>query len=203
MKLLVDTDIFCKLGISELLSRAIEILGADIAECGRLAALPYMLKKGGLTTVYDSQKCEDLIPVAQSMSVVSVVDDLWLDKLTHVQSIDIGEAQLFAAGAESGLIVMTGDKRALRALKNIPDFPDALAGQIVVTEAILIALCDKFGSDEIRRCVQDLAESDKMVQICFSAGISDPLDGLLSYYSDLEHELAPMVLWNPRPEGQS
>ena len=202
MKLLVDTDIFCKLGISELLPRAIELLGADITECGRLAALPHMLKRGNLTTTYGSQKCEDLLPVAQSMSVVDQFDDDWLDKLAQVQSIDIGEAQLFAAAAESGVIVITGDKRALRALKDIPDFPDALAGRIVVMEAILIALCDKFGSDEVRHCVQELTASDKMVQICFSSGVSDPLEGLMSYYADLKVELDPLALWNPRP-GQS
>ena len=202
MKLLVDTDIFCKLGISELLKRAIELLGADVTECGRLAALPHMLKRGSLTTTYGSQKCEDLLPVAQSMSVVDQFDDVWLDKLTQLQSIDIGEAQLFAAGAESGLIVMTGDKRALRALKNIPDFTDSLTGRIVVMETILIALCDTFGSDEVRRCVQDLTASDKMVQICFSSGVSNPIEGLMSYYADLKVELNPLILWDPRP-GQS
>ena len=203
MQLLVDTDIFCKLGISQLLLKSIELFGVDITECGRLTALPYMLKKGSLTTTYGSQNCEYLIPVAQSMSVVDQIDDAWLDMLIQVHSIDIGEAQLFAAGAQSGLIVMTGDKRALRALKDVPNYPDALAGRIVVMETILIALCDKFGSDEVRRSVKVLAESDKMVQICFSSGVSDPLDGLLSYYNDLRGELNPIVLWNPRPEGQS
>ena len=161
-----------------------------------------MLKRGSLTTTYGSQKCEDLLPVAQSMPVVVQLDDVWLDKLTQIQSIDIGEAQLFAAGAESGLIVITGDKRALRALKDIPDFPESLAGRIIVLEAILIALCDKFGSDEVRRCVQDLTALDKMVQICFSSGVSDPVEGLMSYYADLKVELNPLVLWDPRP-GQS
>lgn len=203
MQLLVDTDIFCKLGICQLLLKAIELFGADVAECGRLTALPYMLKKGSLTTTYGSQNCEDLIPVAESMSVVNQLDVAWLDKLIQVQSIDIGEAQLFAAGAESGLIVMTGDKRALRALKDVPYFPDALSGRIVVMETILIALCDKFGSDEVRQSVKVLADSDSMVQICFSSGVLDPLDGLLSYYNDLKAELDPIVLWNPRPEGQS
>jgi len=93
MKLLVDTDIFCKLGISDLLPRAIELLGADITECGRLAPLPYMLKKGSLTTTYGCQRCEDLIPVAQSMPVVDQPDDVWLDKLTQIPSIDVGDAQ--------------------------------------------------------------------------------------------------------------
>jgi len=199
---LVDTDIFCKLGISELLPKAIGLLGADIKECGRLAALPHMLKRGSLTKTFSFQQCEDLIPIAQSMPVVDQVDDVWLDKLTQVQSIDIGEAQLFAAGAENGLIVMTRDKRALRALKNISGFPESLAGRIVVMEAILIALCDEFGSDDVRQCVRDLIALDKMVQICFSSSVSDPVEGLMSYYASLKVELNPLVLWDPRP-GQS
>ena len=203
MKLLVDSDIFCKLGKSELLHKAIELLGADISECARLAALPHMLERGGLVNTYGSQTCKDLATIAQSMPVVSQPDDVWLDKLAQVQSIDIGEAQLFAAGAESGLIVMTGDKRALLALKDIPEFRGALAGRIVVLEAILISLCDNFGPDEVRRCVQGLAETDTMVRICFSSGVSDPVEGLLSYFADLKAEIDPIVLWDPRPEGQA
>ena len=95
---------------------------------------------------------------------------------------------------------MTGDKRALRALKDVADFPNALAGRIVVLEAILIALCDRFGPEDLRQRVQVLAASDKMVQICFSANHSDPRDELLSFYGELKDEVDPMILWNPRPE---
>lgn len=203
MKLLVDTDVFCKLAVSGLLLKAVDLLGADLTECGRLPALQYMLKKGGLRTFYGPELCDNIMPIALKTPTVSQPSDVWLDKLTPVPAIDAGEAQIFAAGAENGLLVMTGDKRALRALKDIADFPGALAGRIVVFEAILIALCDQFGSDEVRQYVQFLAASDKMVQICFSQGDSEPTEGLLSYYSELKVELDPIVLWNPRPEEHS
>jgi len=186
MKLLVDTDAFCKLAVSGLLPDAVEFLGADLTECGRLPALPYMLEKGRLRTVYGPVRCDGLIPVALSMPIVLQPDDIWLDKLIPIQAIDTGEAQIFAAGAEAGLLVMTGDKRSLRALKDIADFADALAGRIVVLEAILIALCDRLGPEDVRQRAQVLVASDKMVQICFSTGNSDPRDGLLSYFRDLK-----------------
>ena len=55
-----------------------------------------MLKKGRLRTMYGPAVCDELVPVAHSMPSMSIVDDsndVWLDKLTSVQSIDPGEAQ--------------------------------------------------------------------------------------------------------------
>ena len=203
MKLLVDTDAFCKLSASGLFFKAIDLLGADITECARLPALPYMLKKGRLRTMYGPAVCDELMPIAHSMPIVDCTNNVWLDKLTLVQSIDPGEAQLFAMGAATGFLVMTGDKRALRELKNIPDFPQLLSGRIVVLETVLIALCDLFGSDKIRHCIQGLAVWDIVARNSFSSGNTDPRDGLNSYYNDLEVEVDPLVLWNPRSQGNS
>jgi hypothetical protein len=125
-----------------------------------------------------------------------------LDRVAHVATIDPGEAQLFAAAAEAELIVVSGDKRALRALKDVEGFPEALSGRIVVLEAILLALCDRLGVEGVRERVQPLAAFDKTVKICFSAGNRDPTAGLLSYYENLANELSPLVLWDPRGDTQ-
>ena len=201
MKLLIDTDAFCKLAVGGLLRDAVGVLGADITECGRLPALPYMLRRGRLRTVFGPEACDSLIPVANMVPVVVPPTDAWLDKLTPIQAIDPGEAQIFAAGAESGLLVMSGDKRALRALREVAAFTDALSGRIIVLEAIFIALCDRFGPEYVRRRIQVLAATDKMIQVCFSTGNPDPRDGLLSYYRSLAAELNPLVLWQPRYGG--
>ena len=47
-RLLVDTDAYCKLGVAELLVDAVAVLGVAVDECGRLAALPFMLRRGRL-----------------------------------------------------------------------------------------------------------------------------------------------------------
>ena len=199
MKLLVDTDAFCKLSVIGLLQDALDILGVDITECSKLAPLPYMLRKGRLRNAYGGAKCDAMLQIAEGMPTMVQATDSWRDKLISVQAIDTGEAQMFAAGAETGLLVMTGDKRAIRALKNVDDFPEALAGHIIVLEAMLIALCDKIGVDEVRKRAQVLNLQDNMFQNCFSPGTTDPRVGLLSYYNELKAEVDPLVLWDPRP----
>ena len=107
------------------------------------------------------------------------------------------------AAAEAGLTLITGDKRALLALKDISDFADALAGQIIVIEAILIVLCDLLGQDYVRKRIQMVSSSDTMIRVCFSTGNLDPREALLSYYQDLATELDPLILWNPNTIGEA
>ena len=201
MKLLVDTDVFCKLGVAGFLEDAARIFGADLQECGRLPALPHMLRRGGLRKLYGAPACDTLIPVADPMPEVPQPSVTWLDKLTPITAIDPGEAQIFAAAAEFGLIVVSGDKRALRALKNVEGFADALDGRIVVLEAVLLALCDRLGNEKVRRHIAPLASSDKMIEVCFSRANPDPPEAWLSYYRNLAEEVAPLVLWNPQIGG--
>lgn len=123
--------------------------------------------------------------------------DDWLDRLTPVGDIDPGEAQLFAAAADAGLLIMSGDKRALRALKDMNGFAGALAGRIIVIEAILLGLCALLGADTVRQRIHTIAAEDAMIGICFSTSNPDPTGCLRSYYNALTHELWPLSLWNP------
>ena len=97
--------------------------------------------------------------------------------------------------------MMAGDKRALRALKDVDGFPDVLAGRIIVLEAILTALCEDLGADEVRRRLLPLVTKDKVVKICFSNPKTDPIDCLHSYFEQLAIGLAPLVLWKPGSGG--
>jgi hypothetical protein len=198
MKLLVDTDAFCKLGITGLLPDAVRILGADLPECGRLPALPHMLRRGSLPRRYGAETCAALIPLAEAMPVLQQPGTAWLDTLASIEAVDPGEAQLFAAAAEFGLVVVSGDKRALRAMKNVEGLSGALAGRVSVLEAILLALCERLGPEDLRRRVAPLAPFDKTVEVCFSPGSSDPREGLRSYYRSLVVEVKPLVLWDPQ-----
>lgn len=197
MSLLIDTDAFCILAAGQLLDDAVGLLGADLSGCARLPALPHMLRKGRLRKKYGNQISDHLIPIADSIPVIDQPEAQWLDKLTPVQNIDPGEAQLFALAAEKRLAVITGDKRALRALRDVPGFADALAGQVMVLEAILIALCARLGPTVVSARVQPLIAHDSMIRVCFSPSNSDPKVALLSYYKNLEVELDPLVLWHP------
>ena len=198
IRLLVDTDVYCKLSVPGFFEEAVHLLGVDVTECGRLAALPYMLKKGPLREFYGADECDRLLTTTHYMPIVDSSHSKWLEQLTSLQSINPGEAQIFAVGADTDLLVMTGDKRAVRALTAIPELIESLSGRIVVFEAILLALCGWLGPEIVRQRIQRLSNVDRLVQVCFSSGIPDPMVGLNSYYNDLAAELQPLVLWNPQ-----
>ena len=198
MKLLFDTDAFCKLGIAGLLQDVAQVFGVKLQECGRLYALPFMLRKGRLRNLFGGPACDALIPVANTIAVMPDPSVVWIEKLMGVEAIDPGEAQIFSVAAERGYPFLSGDKRALRALKGIGDFIPVLNGRVVVIEAILLALCDGLGQEEVGQRMVPLAAVDRMVEVCFSSGNRDPSTALLSYFRAFEDQLAPLRLWNPR-----
>ena len=201
MSLLIDSDAFCILAASQLLDDTVRLLGANKSGCARLPALPYMLRKGRLRNQYGGPTSDNLIPIAESMPAIDQPDSQWLDRLILIQDIDPGEAQLFALAAEKQFTIITNDKRALRALKDASGFADALAGRVVVVEAMLIALCTLLGPAVVNTRMQSLVSHDTMIRVCFSPSNSDPERALLSYYQSLVTEVNPLTLWHPIERG--
>ncbi len=197
IRILIDTDAFCKLAIGGVLRDSLKLFGADLSECGRLPALPHMLRRGGLRTRYGPERCDSLLLVAMDMLVIESLDDSYLDLLIDIPDIDPGEAQLFAKAADTDLHLVTGDKRSLRALKNVEGMSDALSGRIVVLESLLLELCETLGFEEIRQRIQGLGQFDNVVRVCFSEYNDDPVDCLMSYFHGLAEEVRPLTLWQP------
>ena len=200
-RLLVDTDAFCKLGVAGLLTDAIGVLGVTVENCGRLAALPYMLRRGRLRSRFGDCGSDTLERLAETMALAEQPGEAWLDPLTAKPSIDPGEAQLLAASAEHGLLLLTGDKRGLRSVKDIPGYAEALDGRIVILEAILAELCMKLGVRTVRSRIRPLMDVDTTVRICFSDSNATPVVALLSYYNDLSADVEPLELWKPPSLG--
>ena len=121
-----------------------------------MAALPYMLKRGRLRRKFGDEASDALVPLAEVMPLAIQPSAGWLEPLTAVDSIDPGEAQLLAASAERGLLLLTGDKRGLHGVKDIPGYAEALDGHVVVFEAILAELCVQLGAKEIGSRIRPL-----------------------------------------------
>lgn len=170
MNLLVDTDAFCKLGVAGLIEDAAGVFGARLPDCGRLPALPHMLRRGALVKRYGRNACDALILHAEAMPVLPKPGAAALDPLAANDAVDPGEAQLFAASAEFDLLVVSGDKRAMRALKHVREIHAPLARRLVTLEAILLKLCERIGLEDLRRRVGPLAVHDKAIGVCFSRG---------------------------------
>ncbi len=197
MKVLVDTDAFCKLGLAGLLTDALASLGAQLTDCERLPALPHMLRRGSVPKRFGKDNCESLIEIAEAIPALQASTSQWLDRFLPVPGIDPGEAQLFSAAAEQKLLVLSGDKRALRALGKVEGAAQALSGLVVTLEAALIALHGSIGADHLRSRVTPIRPLDTTVGICFSDSNTDPLSALWSYHGSLASEVAPLSLWRP------
>lgn len=197
MKVLVDTDAFCKLGLAGLLTDAVACLGAQLTDCERLPALPHMLRRGSVPQRYGKENCESLLEIAEAVPPIREFTSDWLERLLPVPGIDPGEAQLFSAAADRKQFVLSGDKRALRAITKVEGAAQALSGLIVPLEAVLIALHDSIGADSLRTRVAPLRPFDTAVGICFSDGNADALSAVWSYYNNLAAEVAPFTLWRP------
>lgn len=106
---------------------------------------------------------------------------------------------MFALAATKDCLLVSGDKRALRAVSRIPEFVSALSGRMVVIEAILLELLAQQGEPLLRRRIERLMASDTMVAICFSPTNPSSAEALRSYLSRIMFEIAPLTLWSPRP----
>jgi hypothetical protein len=201
MRLLIDSDVFCKLGVAGLLEDALAALDISVSDCARLPALPYMLRRGRLPGNYGSAECERLVPLAEAISAIPSADIEWLGRLATVSDIDPGEAQLLAFAAQHTLLLLTGDKRALRAVRNVQGYPDALRRRVVVLEAALIELCARLGEVEVGRRIAGLKAKDPMLSVCFSSDNRHPTVALKSYCTSLAAEVHPLLLWEPPQRG--
>ena len=163
--LFIDNDIFGKLGAAHLFLDAVAALGTFYDQCRRTPALPYMLRRGSFRDYPGPEFAKSLGPLANSIDPITEPSTDWLDPLTKVPGIDPGEAMLFAVAAEDDQkrsLILTGDKRAVVALKDVAPHHDRLKGGIVTLEAILIHLLDTLSEERLRR------DLDRMLGICLN-----------------------------------
>ena len=201
MRLLLDNDIFCKLGCCDLLQDAVEILGLEFSRCCRLSSLPHMLCRGRIRKRYGDEHCEQLISLTEKIPALGNINRVWLEKMSNIHEIDPGEAQIFAAAVDEDVLIMSGDKRALRAIKEIPDIVTQLKERVIIMEAVLIALCRHLTEEYVKEQIDKVSGFDKMINICFSSANPHPMKALYSYYNDSAYQLAPLILWNPDDGG--
>ena len=107
---MIDTDAFCKLGTADLLTDAIGVLGVDIGECGRLAALPYMLRRGRLRRAFGDDNSHGWV-LGKTFCIVGVivagqaaVDGLAEQRDQVVADVAAGTAFLEIVGGYGGKV---------------------------------------------------------------------------------------------------
>jgi len=95
------------------------------------------------------------------------------------------------------MLLLTADKRALRAVSRLNFLVPLLKKKIVVMEAILLGLCATLGVDAVRSAVAPHRLLDKVFLSCFSPGNDQVEDCLWSNLNALQVQVSPLSLWMP------
>jgi hypothetical protein len=111
--------------------------------------------------------------------------------------LDGGESQLLAVLIRrSSALLLTGDKRAIRAIEPVlqaSDYRQQVEHRIACLEQIMMAVVGRYGAETIHQRVCSEAAVDKSLAVCFSCcsgtcNLQSIIDGLASYIRDLRRD---------------
>lgn len=197
MRLLVDSDAFCKLGATDLFESGVALLEGDPARVERLTALPHMLRRSRALRAKLGQPLADALAArADLLPSAPVADPRLVDELVGVDEIDPGEVQLLALAADETLLLVSGDKRALRAVCQLDSLVPMLNGKLVCLEALLLALCVRHGAAQVCAAASNHRNLDGIFAVCLRDAAT-AIECLQSYLRGLKCEVEPLVLWSP------
>lgn len=205
MKLAIDNDFFCKTALLGLADRILSTFETSAADCVLLPSLaPQLRSRKRSSKVFRAYESDAEVLLTETARFgemdARAVDSQWLDKLTSVDGIDPGEAQLLAYVASTNAVLLaTHDKVCLRAIPEVEGLVDAMAGRVVIVETALLHLCETQGFAEVHEHVQQhLARTkDTAIRSCFGGRVESVRDGLNSYIDAIQRETSPKIFWTP------
>jgi hypothetical protein len=207
MILLSDNDLVVKLAQCDLIGEALEILQSSAKDCSVLNTLRYSLRLNDpekaiaryVGSVQAFERINELLDSCQVLPEAPIDFDL-LEHLNEIPEIDPGEQALFmhAKDHHARVIdyrILTGDKRALRAICNYdqPENFEFLRTKVTCLESCMIGLVDTYGfgyvNQKIITAKAQVVDSkyDQVLRTAFGTGRSQEhcLECLHSYSNDI------------------
>ena len=178
MTCFADSDAIFKLAALDLLDEFVGVIGIERGSILVLPTLPYMLRKPGRSLIR-KYSADALGRAFDFVKTVCVADDEPDSEtrilLQGIDNIDPGEALIFALAAfKPDSIIVTGDKRCLRALHNAPECDivrERLAGRVICLEHILHEICRIHEFEPLLARIVPAAGCDTMIQAVFGSGM--------------------------------
>lgn len=203
-RLLVDVDAMCKLAHWQALELLPQVTGLPLARCETLPSCRFRALKAAEKPDGRLFRSADA-----ALAVVRVVDlfaempqpsSVHLATFEDVPGVDAGEAVLLAhLLGDANAVLLTGDKRALRALAALPPSVRApLARRILSVECFVKCVLDLVGIDELRARVCQWKDVDKAIAIVMGSrcdqGEASVREGLQSYLGELASLCVPPLM---------
>jgi len=208
MKLLIDNDFLLKMVAFGLLNRVLEFFGVSESDVRVLptARYKFLLKSPEKGRQKYGPIFDQLSEAIERFTVLEDVDQAFSDKLAGVVGLDPGEVQLLAGLAkDQSALFLTGDKRCIRAVRELddPDVLAALSGRVWCLEVMLGHLILSVGFEEVRACVVPNKAYDKTVRAVFGSGLQANrravAEALESYTRDIHNDAGDLLAGWPLP----
>lgn len=193
--LLADNDVLLNAAHWGLLDEVPTLVGASWSEVAVLPSLPPRTKKADPKLFKDQTVAAALVPYLQKCAPMPSPDVSLIARLQGRQDIDAGEQVLFAAAANaSEAFVLTGDKRAIRALAAMQadGLVPELKGRMLCMEQLLWHALSSLGAEQLLERFRRFPERDQAARAILGRtgpkSEAEIREGLLSYLEDLRRE---------------
>jgi hypothetical protein len=211
---LVDNDIILKICCYDAVEELTECLAGKTRTMQVLGAARYVLRKviskrRNIVDKHNAVRCLERI-LTTATEIEPTYEELMLaarfEEAAQEQGLDLdsGESQLLAVLiGRSALLLVTGDKRAVRAIEPIViarGYDHQVAGRVACLEQIVMTLIERYGIERFRDRVCNETEIDMTMTICFKCAsgsycLESVAQSLNSYIGDIRRH-APNVLVN-------
>lgn len=202
MIVLADNDIILKLAQCDLLDVLPDILGQEWTEILISPTAKYqLLPKNSAKALNKCGNEETLVRLAafleKTQTISAVNNTALLAQLETIDGIDGGEKFLFAAAVETeNPLLITGDKRALRALLahqgNLPTVFLTLQNAVVTFESAILLAMRLFGFAIVKQKLLGSPKPDGTLRLVLKSetGEADFVEGLCSFSKEIAQLLA-------------
>ena len=202
--LFIDADALAKLAHWDLLDHLPAFTGVPLERCNTLESIVHRARRARskpdgrlfLCAEAATRVCDG----AGRMGASITPDPATLQALQNVAAIDAGEAVLLSALImQPASRLLTGDKRALRALATTPEpLRAAFASRILIIEQVLLAALRLHDIGWLRQHVCPWKDADKAVAIAMGsrcdADASACREGLDAYVREIDALCRPTLL---------
>lgn len=199
-QLLADNDVLLKAAHWGMLDYITTCTGIDWQATSALESLRFRTYRKDPKLFHHPDIAEALKARLDLMVPMSAPDASVVARLQGIVDLDAGEIALIAAAcACEEALVMTGDKRALRALSQpgLEDINERLQGRVVCLEHLLRHVLDQVGADRLVEMISPYPGLDTAVRCVLPSGgrasEGEIREGLGSYLRDLERETRGMI----------
>lgn len=201
--LIVDNDALLKLAAWDLLSE-LEVFAGGWPNIAVIPSVPARIhesiKKPGKGLARDHTAAVRLGAVLSGCADLPAPSPDVLTALQGVPGADAGETLLLGAlHATAGAVLVTGDKRALKAFsESLPvGIAEAVAGRVLCLEQFLHVLCERHSFDHVTAKAATRTSADRTAEIIFGKDSrhteANVREGLASYIRDVAQS-APRLI---------